>query len=195
MVSKIRRLFDLDADIAIIEEHLSHTLIAQLMSDGLRIPGVWNPWEAGIRAIFGQQISIVAAITMLNSFVETLNQNTAQIRYFPTPTDIANADLDLLKMPQKRKDTLKRFALYMVDNFDASPSNWISLKGIGPWTINYAKLRGLSEPDCFLSTDLVVKKAIAGLDQMTGIQDLDSITAELSPWGSYATFNCWNSQS
>ena len=192
MVSQIRRLFDLDADIAVIEQHLKQTAIAPLMSEGLRIPGVWNHWEAGIRAIFGQQISIVAAITLLNHFVETLSQSSDQAIYFPTPQAIANADLSFLKMPQRRKETLKRFAAFMVDHFDASPDDWINLKGIGPWTISYAKLRGLSRPDCFLSTDLVIKKAIAELEQTS---DLNELTASLSPWGSYATFNCWNAQS
>ena len=195
LVSHIRRLFDLDADIAVIEQHLNQTAIAPLMSEGLRIPGVWNPWEAGIRAIFGQQISIVAAITMLNGFVEALNQSSDQTQYFPTPAIVAASDLNFLKMPQKRKETLTRFALHMVDHFDEAPDKWIELKGIGPWTINYAKIRGLSEPDCFLSTDLVIKKAINALDETQAPQNITQLNADLSPWGSYATFNCWNSQS
>ncbi len=195
VVSQIRRLFDLDADITHIEKHLGNTAIAPLMSTGLRIPGVWNPWEGGIRAIFGQQISIVAAITLLNNFVETLNQDTIDKLYFPTPSIVASADLGFLKMPQRRKDTLVRFANYMADHPDSPPDEWISLKGIGTWTISYAKLRGLSDPDCFLSTDLVIKKAIADLDGIDDVQDIKDLTNTLSPWGSYATFNCWSSQS
>ena len=195
MVAQIRRLFDLDADISVIETHLSQTAIAPLMSEGLRIPGVWSAWEAGIRAIFGQQISIVAAITLLNRFVETLNPNNTERLYFPTPSEVANADLSLVKMPQSRKDTLQRFALYMVDNADTAPDEWIVLKGIGPWTISYAKLRGLSQPDCFLATDLVIKKSVSEFGQTATTQDIKTLTESLSPWGSYATFNCWNSQS
>jgi AraC family transcriptional regulator of adaptative response / DNA-3-methyladenine glycosylase II len=195
MVSQIRRLFDLDADITLIEQHLASTTIAPLLSTGLRIPGVWNPWEAGIRAIFGQQISITAAITLLNKFVESLNQGAGNKVYFPTPQMVAAADLNFFKMPQARKDTLVRFARYMINHSDASPEDWIALKGIGPWTISYAKLRGLSEPDCFLSTDLVIKKAIANLDQTANTQNIKDLTASLSPWGSYATFHCWNSLS
>lgn len=195
MVVQIRRLFDLDADIAVIEQHLQQTDIAPLMSSGLRIPGVWSVWEAGVRAIFGQQVSITAAITMLNGFVQSLYE---QPRYFPTPYEVANADFSVLKMPQTRKDTLRRFAEYMVDHFDALPEEWLALKGIGPWTVSYAKLRGLSQPDCFLSTDLVIKKAIAALAETRGIAgktDHAALIAAVSPWGSYATFNCWDSQS
>ncbi|PWQ93414.1 DNA-3-methyladenine glycosylase 2 family protein [Leucothrix arctica] len=193
MVSQIRRLFDLDADIAVIEQHLQQTAIGPLMTSGLRIPGVWSAWEAGVRAIFGQQVSITAAITVLNGFVSSLDETeesgVASRRYFPTPTEIVNADFSVLRMPQTRKDTLKRFADYMVDHMDAPPEDWLALKGIGPWTVSYAKLRGLSQPDCFLSTDLVIKKAIADVD------DQKQLIESLSPWGSYATFNCWNSQS
>ena len=214
LVAKLRRLFDLDADIAVIEQHLHQTAIAPLMGEGLRIPGVWNQWEAGVRAIFGQQISITAAITLLNHLVENLNQanhehsngseagKSAEAgisatlptpeRYFPTPSEVAAADLTFLKMPQSRKDALKRFAEFMIDHFDAPPEEWLILKGIGPWTVSYAKLRGLSQPDCFLSTDLVIKKAIAGLPEPSTQSEL---VDALSPWGSYATFNCWNSQS
>ena len=195
MVSQIRRLLDLDADIVSIEQHLNKTPIAPLMSKGLRIPGVWNPWEAGIRAIFGQQISLVAAITILNKFVETLNQGDGDRQYFPTPQMVASADLSFLKMPQRRKETVARFAEYMVDHSGASPEDWINLKGIGPWTISYAKLRGLSEPDCFLSTDLVIKKAIVEIEQTASTISIKELPTSLSPWGSYATFNCWNSQS
>ena len=98
-------------------------------------------------------------------------------------------------MPQKRKDTLNRFAIYMIEHFNAAPDDWIALKGIGPWTINYAKLRGLSQPDCFLSTDLVIKKAVSSLQETNPKLDLKTIDRALSPWGSYATFNCWNFQS
>ena len=78
------------------------------------------------------------------------------------------------------------FAEYMLHHFDQHPSEWLALKGIGPWTVSYALLRGLSEPDCFLDTDLVIKKAIAPFENFN--------PKSTSPWGSYATFHCWSSQ-
>ncbi|MFA0123153.1 DNA-3-methyladenine glycosylase 2 family protein, partial [Vibrio sp. 10N.261.48.A2] len=104
--------------------------------------------------------------------------------YFPTPKQIADADVSFLRMPGSRKETLKRFAQYMVDNEAEHPSKWIDLKGIGPWTIQYALLRGLSEPNHLLVGDLVVKKFIEHRPTIN--------TESVSPWGSYATFHCWN---
>ncbi|MEC7941802.1 MAG: DNA-3-methyladenine glycosylase 2 family protein, partial [Pseudomonadota bacterium] len=45
-------------------------------------------------------------------------------------------------------------------------------------------LRGLSEPNHLLVGDLVVKKFIEHRPAI----NIESV----SPWGSYATFHCWN---
>ena len=183
LIANIRRMFDLDVDIAKIEaffETIDPNLVAK---SGIRIPGVWNPWEAGVRAILGQQVSVTAAIGQLNLLVKELS-DASEKAYFPTPKQIAEADVSFLRMPGSRKETLKRFAEYMVDNETEHPSKWIELKGIGPWTIQYALLRGLSEPNHLLVGDLVVKKFIEHRPAIN--------TESVSPWGSYATFHCWN---
>jgi len=187
LVSQVRRMFDLDADLVTIERHLLTTPLGPLVRPGLRIPGVWNCWEAGIRAILGQQISVRAAITLLNRLIEQLGSPSPDGtgRLFPEPAALLASDLLFLGMPASRRATLHTFAEALAAEPDRPPDSWISLKGIGPWTIQYAKLRGLSDPDCFLATDLVVRKALQLLPPLE--------VAELSPWGSYATFQCWNS--
>ncbi|WP_260260439.1 DNA-3-methyladenine glycosylase 2 family protein [Vibrio intestinalis] len=182
LVKQVRRMFDLDADLEVIEKHLSNIEPALVVKTGIRIPGVWSAWEAGVRAILGQQVSIKAAINQLNLLVGTLQPQG--ITHFPTPKEVAVADLSFLKMPQSRKETLACFAQLINQHPDATFDQWLDLKGIGPWTVNYAALRGLSEPDHFLIGDLVVKKAL---------QQFPNLTAEsVSPYGSYATFHCWS---
>ncbi len=182
LVVKLRRLFDLDVDIVNVEQHLEQAAPGLVMSSGIRIPGVWNAWEAGVRAILGQQVSIKAAIGQLNLLVATLHKGDSY--YFPTPKMVFDADLSFLRMPQSRKETLHRFAEYMVNNPESDVEQWLELKGIGPWTVNYARLRGLSDSNCFLDTDLVVKKALTKYPNLTA--------QNVTPWGSYATFHCWN---
>ncbi|MGL6258856.1 DNA-3-methyladenine glycosylase 2 family protein [Vibrio sp. WXL210] len=182
LLVKVRRMLDLDTDTEVIERHLSVLEPHLILKPGLRIPGVWDTWEAGVRAILGQQVSIKAAIGQLNLLVQTLCHSDNL--YFPTPTQVAQADLSFLRMPQARKDTLRRLAEFMIENPNNHPEQWLELKGIGPWTVNYAMLRGLSDPNCFLSSDLVVKKALGHFP------NLDPKTT--SPWGSYATFHCWS---
>lgn len=183
LITHIRRMFDLDVDIAKVEAFFT-TIDPNLVArSGIRIPGVWSAWEAGVRAILGQQVSVTAAIGQLNLLVKELSESDKKT-YFPTPKQIAEADVSFLRMPGSRKETLKRFAEYMVDNQAEHPSKWIDLKGIGPWTIQYALLRGLSEPNHLLVGDLVVKKFIEHRPAI----NIESV----SPWGSYATFHCWN---
>lgn len=194
LVRQVRRMLDLDADTDIIEQHLENVAPTLVHQKGIRIPGTWNAWEAGVRAILGQQVSVTAAIGQLNLLVRTLCGESAskygeppqwsEPYYFPEPQQIAQADLSFLRMPQSRKETLHRFAKLMTAQPHVDPSEWLTLKGIGPWTISYAQLRGLSQPNCLLDKDLVVKKALVDFPQLT------SETA--SPWGSYATFHLWN---
>ncbi|MEZ9460877.1 AlkA N-terminal domain-containing protein [Vibrio splendidus] len=183
LIANIRRMFDLDVDIAKVEAFFTTIDPNLVAKSGIRIPGVWSAWEAGVRAILGQQVSVTAAIGQLNLLVKELSDAHEKV-YFPTPKQIAEADVSFLRMPGSRKETLKRFAEYMVDNEAEHPSKWIELKGIGPWTIQYALLRGLSEPNHLLVGDLVVKKFIEHRPAIN--------TESVSPWGSYATFHCWN---
>ncbi|GLQ72354.1 DNA-3-methyladenine glycosylase 2 family protein [Vibrio penaeicida] len=189
LVVKLRRMFDLDVSISEVEHHLTAIAPDLIRESGIRIPGVWSPWEAGVRAILGQQVSVKAAIGQLNLLTEKLNstdksKDSSGIQYFPTPEQVASADLTFLRMPNSRKETLARFADYCLNNPDADPSEWIEIKGVGPWTINYAQLRGQSIANCFLSGDLIVKKAMVHYPEMS--------PENVAPWGSYATLHCWN---
>ncbi|NOT39724.1 MAG: hypothetical protein HOP13_04455 [Alphaproteobacteria bacterium] len=67
VTAKLRRLFDLDAPGKQIAANLrrDETLKLSLKKrPGLRVPGVWYPFELGVRAILGQQVSVAAASTL-----------------------------------------------------------------------------------------------------------------------------------
>ncbi|MBD1391357.1 DNA-3-methyladenine glycosylase 2 family protein [Neiella sp. HB171785] len=193
LIQHVRRLFDLDANSSVIDHHLQQTGLATGFIAGVRLPGIWNLFEAGVRAILGQQVSVKAARNLVQQVVTELGQplnatlaNEPQLaRCFPTPKAIAASDLMFLKMPESRRQCLKRLAQYFLTEPDCSPDDWLALKGIGPWTVNYAKLRGLSEPNIYLNSDLGVKNALKA-------QQLELIPEQLSPWGSYATFQLWS---
>ncbi|MGF1911324.1 helix-turn-helix domain-containing protein [Vibrio kasasachensis] len=182
LVMQVRRVFDLDVDTQLIEQYFEELQPGMVIRSGIRMPGVWNVWEAGVRAILGQQVSIKAAINQLNLLVSTLQGE--HVTHFPTPQELVDADLSFLRMPQSRKDTLHRFADLMASNPEADFTQWLELKGIGPWTVNYAAMRGLSEPDRFLDGDLVVKKALKKFTNLNA--------KKVSPFGSYATFHLWS---
>src|SRR5439155_628771 len=64
IIARLRRVFDLAADPAPIAAHLAKDpALAPLVKarPGLRVPGAWDGFELAIRAVLGQQITVVAA--------------------------------------------------------------------------------------------------------------------------------------
>lgn len=187
IVRNIRRILDLDADIARIDEQLAQLPgLSNRLRPGLRLPGIWDPFEAGVRAILGQQVSVVAARRLVTTLVYQVGPMLGDKYLFPPARDIANARLDFLKMPASRRDTLKRFAeFYAGQDTAPDPDLWQALKGIGPWTVRYARMRGLSDSNIWLGTDLGVQRSL----EREGLA-LDPQAA--SPWQSYLTFQLWS---
>lgn len=185
ILTQIRRILDLDADTTLIEDHLeTHTHGAIKLTTGLRLPGIWSTFEAGIRAVLGQQVSVTAAHNLVAQLVQALGEKEQDRIYFPHPQAVANSELDFFKMPQARKNALRALAQFCADNPDCEQlDEWLGLKGIGPWTVNYAKLRGQSQPDILLAGDLGVKKAQAAAKPFN-----DELCA---PFRSYLTFQLW----
>jgi len=218
IISTIKRMLDVDASPQLIENALMHAgLKQQELVSGLRIPGVANEFEAGCRAILGQQVSVAAAVNKVNQlhayFAEqagAVNNESLQTG-FPTPSMMADHDLLFLKMPAARRQTLIDLARYYKALTTPTPesTNSISLelaetiakpssteallniKGIGPWTVNYIALRAQGETDIWLDTDLVIKQQVAKLEQASR-----SINNDLAaPWRSYLTLNLWSMSS
>jgi len=201
VTQRIRRLFDVDAPIERIDQQLQLALANAIdYQPGLRVPGIWNSFEAGVRAILGQQVSVAAARNLVISLTDQLGEpiefaTTPASRLFPTPAAVANSSLDFFRMPQARKDTIHRLAEHFLtlsennsgiaakseDDIDA----WLAIKGIGPWTINYVKMRAAKDPDVWLAGDAGLKNALKTLSKSPDIE-------LMRPWRSYLTMQLWN---
>lgn len=213
----IHRVLDIDTNLAKIEAVFKEKLPSLHLHSGLRLPGVWDVFEAGVRAICGQQISVAAATTMVGDIIRLAGSKaTDGGYYFPTPQQLAELDFSQLKTTSRRKETLKRFADYCCSSTDyVNPDNWLALKGIGEWTVNYAKLRGLGDPDIWIDSDLGIKKALSALASPTGTSAMESLdtgsstanslqissslisslpinSAECRPWRSYLALQLWS---
>lgn len=173
LVMKIRTMLDLDLDSATVESRLlTLPWLPSSFVSGLRIPKTWSVFEAGCRAVLGQQVSVKQGCHLLSQLVaacgETCQIAGREVRFFPTANAIANASLDELKMPGARKEALKALASYVDQHPDGDIDDWIDVKGIGPWTIAYAKMRGAGEANVLLSSDLIVKQQLSVLSTGVG---------------------------
>lgn len=124
IVARLRRMFDLDADLPAIHRHLTaDPLMARLIAErpGLRVPGAWDGLELAIRAVLGQQITVRAAIKLASKLIaqygEPLDSTLPGLtRVFPEAAVLAVADLATLGMPKSRGRTLSGVAQALLDD-------------------------------------------------------------------------------
>lgn len=209
VVQGIRRLLDLDADVSVIREQLGRQpllrdLFDRGMAEGLRLPGTWSAFEAGVRAVLGQQVSVKAAHNLVTRLVQELGADIQTplpgelpAKLFPTPEAVAACELRFLAMPGRRKQALRDLAQQLADTDAAVGTgseldyeHWQAITGIGPWTTRYTAFR-MGHPDIFLAGDLGVKKALKKLQCRADDREIKA--EEFSPWGSYATLLLWQS--
>lgn len=192
ITQRIRALFDVDAPIDKIDAQLADQLGPSLVyTPGIRIPGIWGSFEAGVRAILGQQVTVLQALRLVTSLVDELGEEIivdgqTPRRLFPTPQAVADHSLDFFRMPQSRKESVRRLAQHFLQHDDPQDiEQWLTIKGIGPWTVNYAKIRAAKDPDVWLAGDAGVKNALGLIDRAIDVE-------ACKPWRSYLTFQLWN---
>ena len=199
VIENIKAMLDLKADPMLIERGLlSAGLIKAQLVEGLRLPSAWSVFEAGCRAIVGQQVSVKAAIGQLTLLVHHLGKRETfdnEIHYsFPCAKAVANSDLSFLRMPQARKNAIKSFAQLFSNSQVSGPSpgyspsscpsheDMLAIKGVGPWTVDYIKMRGERDPDVYLEGDLIIKKMAKRYPVCSN---------DAAPWRSYLTLQLW----
>jgi len=194
LVGGARRAFDLAADPAAVDAHLgADPLLAPLVATrpGIRVPGAWSGFEAGVRAIVGQQISVAAARTVLGRVVAAHGTGGA----FPEPEQLVEAPLEQLGIIRQRADTVRRLADAVLAGdvvVDGSVdhgtlvASLVALRGIGPWSAEYIALR-LGEPDAFPAGDLHLRRVLGTANDRAAIARAEP----WRPWRAYAAMHLW----
>jgi AraC family transcriptional regulator of adaptative response / DNA-3-methyladenine glycosylase II len=210
VAARVRALFDLDAQPALIAEHLSAD--ARLRSrvrqhPGLRVPGAFEPFEMAVRAVLGQQVSVAGATTLSGRIAERFGEPirselTGLDRTFPTAAALAKASVDAIQaagLTRARARTLANLASVVAQgriDLDgrAEPSATIEAlqgePGIGPWTAQYIAMRALRWPDAYPANDLGLLKALG-----TTARDASPRAERWRPWRAYAVMHLWSSLS
>lgn len=208
VVEQARGLFDLDADPAPIADCLRRDPLLRprvRRRPGLRVPGSWDPFELGVRAIVGQQVTVKAATTIAGRLVERFGWPVPGLErwglnhLFPEPGVLAGGDLTGLGLPESRARTIQAFAAAVTDGLvvldasrglDETVARLCAVPGIGEWTANYIAMRGLGEPDAFPASDLGLRR-VAGGGQPLSAADLAARAERWRPWRAYAATHLW----
>ncbi|HVE50292.1 MAG TPA: DNA-3-methyladenine glycosylase 2 [Casimicrobiaceae bacterium] len=204
VLARVRHVFDLTCD----PEQVAKVL-GPLASNnvGMRVPGTFDGFEAGVRAIAGQQVSVRAMCTLLGRIAERFgapleSPHATLRRTFPDAVTLAAVDPVVLAevgIPQARARSIVTLARAVADGLtlapgvdvDATIDRLLVLPGIGPWTAQYIAMRGLGWPDAFLPTDLGVQRAM----REKSAARVAAFAERWRPWRSYAVIHLWTSLS
>jgi AraC family transcriptional regulator of adaptative response / DNA-3-methyladenine glycosylase II len=206
VVQQVRRMFALDHEPGADQTLADDPKLAPLLEarPGLRVPGSWDGFEVGVRAILGQQVTVAGARTMAGRLVQRLGAPVPGLtelgltHTFPPPEVLADGDLDGVGLTGARVEALHAFATAVRDgdvrldgsvSLDEFVASVVALNGLGEWTAQYLALR-LGEADAFPSGDLGLRKALANGTVPTA-REVEHRAEAWRPWRAQAAIHLW----
>lgn len=214
LIERVRRLFDLDADVQPIVNHLrSDAVLAPAVAarPGLRVVGCWDRFELAVRAVLGQQVTVAAArrlggalVAQCGAVMAASRSGDASLTHgFPDAAAVAAAELERLPMPRARARALRAIAetalsdssfFQPLGTVEQTVARLAEVPGIGDWTAHYIALRAAREPDAFPASDVALLRSAARLsrdDDLSSRSALADRAARWRPWRGYAAQHLW----
>jgi AraC family transcriptional regulator, regulatory protein of adaptative response / DNA-3-methyladenine glycosylase II len=213
VVRGVRPIMGLDADVELARAHLAgDPTVGPLVTarPGLRVPGTWDAFEIGVRAIIGQQVTVAGASTLTGRLVERHGKRVpgatppGLTHTFPSAETLAEADLDGIGLTRARIRAIRGFAAAVAEErvrldpsapLDELVGSITAVPGVGPWTAHYIALR-IGEPDALPASDLGLRRALAGVSAPAVLPSADELTARADawrPWRALAAVHLWSS--
>lgn len=214
----VRRMLGLDQDLdGFMAGFGQHPELASLLAQqrGLRVPATATPFEALAWAITGQQISVAVAVALRRKLIQAGGQvhssglfchpdaasltslSFAELREMGFSTAKAQALLSLAEQVAAGELPLDEWAQQLdAERVELIRSRLLAIKGIGPWTVNYALLRGFGWLDGSLHGDVAVRRSLQNLLGKTEKPD-EKFTqhwlTQFSPWRALVAAHLWAS--
>jgi AraC family transcriptional regulator, regulatory protein of adaptative response / DNA-3-methyladenine glycosylase II len=196
VVERVRRMFDLAADPFQIAEHLSRdSTLKPLLTvhPGLRVPGIWDGFEAAVRAILGERLPDktprAALARLVRTFGRAVKTSTAGLTHvFPGPQDLAGANLASVGIRTEQASNITALARAVMKqdlrfetsmNLEDAVARLRVVRGISCPMAEYIAMRAFGEPDAF--------PVPAG--------QVPQNAAAWRPWRAYAAIYLWGANS
>jgi AraC family transcriptional regulator of adaptative response / DNA-3-methyladenine glycosylase II len=208
LAARLRAVFDLDADPATVGAALRRDRVlapSVRRNPGLRVNGAFDAFEAAVRVVVGQQVSVRAATTVAGriaaAFGDPVETPFAGLdRLAPTAGAVLEAGeerIARLGMPGARARTLLALAAVVESGElrlergadpDRTRDRMLALPGVGPWTASLVAMRALGAPDAFPGGDLGVLRALG----VKSAREAEARAEAWRPWRAYAAMHLWN---
>jgi len=178
----------------------------------VRLVGVVNLWECLGWSIIGQQVSVASAFAMRGRLARmagaVVNRKGTVFEGFPSPADLlklTDAQMRKCGLSTGKTDYLRGIAKQIRSGelieeqlialpFDEARAQLRALRGIGPWSVEYAMMRCLGDPDACPVEDIGLRNAIRneyGLGHQATLAETVKITDRWKPFRAYGTFYLW----
>ncbi len=218
IVSYIWEWFDLDRDLSLFYEVAKQDKILQQIHKryyGLRMMCIPDLFEALTWAIMGQQINLTFAYKLKQRFVEhfgeclTFEGNTFWL--YPTYERIATLSVEELITLQftvrkaeyvigvakaMTNGELTKEMLLQEPTYEQAKKSLLGIRGVGPWTADYALMKCLHQSSAFPIADVGLHNALKvplGLNRKPTIEEIKEVAINWQGWQAYATFYLWRS--
>jgi AraC family transcriptional regulator of adaptative response / DNA-3-methyladenine glycosylase II len=208
VIARVKNLCDLEAVPDVVRALLSQDALLRRVVrhlPGLRVPGAFDGFELGVRAILGQQVSVRSATILAGRWAHHFGAPVATPypelnRLTPTALTMAAVAADTVAgtgmvgsrarciVALARAVVDRRVTLSLAANVEEQITLLQQLPGIGPWTAHYIAMRALHWPDAFPGTDLMLLRAA----KLTP-KELQARAEAWRPWRAYATHYLWQS--
>ena len=213
----VRRMLGLTQDIESFErQHRAHPQAGALIARqaGLRVAVAATPFEALSWAVTGQQISLGAAVALRRKLIVAAGvRHTCGLMCYPDAGRVAALTVAALRaegFSAAKANTLHTLAHLVADGalpldawlhtlaVDDIRNQLLSVRGVGPWTVDYTLLRGFGWMDGSLHGDAAVRRALQallGAPDRLGERDARSWLAGFSPWRALIAAHLWAADS
>lgn len=214
MEHMVQRMLGLTQQVGIFEQtYRTHPQLGPLIArrPGLRVALSATPFEALTWAVTGQQISVSAATSLRRKLIQAAGlRHSSGLGCYPDASRIAALSMEDLRQAgfsQSKAQTLLTVSR-QVQNNQLPLASWITdlppadeiqeqllrIRGIGPWTVNYALLRGFGWLDGSLHGDAAVRRGLQTLLQSTEKISEDQAKqwlTDFSPWRALIAAHLW----
>lgn len=204
--SRARRVFDLTADPAqIADAFMTDALLAPLAErrPGLRVIGVWDPFECTVRALLERQLGRFAAKTATTELVARAGQTIdagldGLTHLFPTASALAAADLSNLPMTPLQRLALRALSravrdgiVCFSDSLEKITASLTAIPGLDDWVAQVVALRAFGDPDAFPIQDQILRHQAPDRTRTLSERELEERAQVWRPWRGYAACQLW----
>jgi DNA-3-methyladenine glycosylase II len=179
---------------------------------GVRLVGMVDLWECLLWSVIGQQVSVASAFSVRSRLARrasaVVEWEGSTFEGFPTPQDylsLSSAAVLACGFSRQKeryvRDIARQFARCSLSDegiaslpFEEARRRLLALRGIGPWSAEYAMMRAVGDPDACPFEDIGLRNAITseyGLAHQATVAETQRISAAWRPFRAYATFYLW----